>query len=108
MEAMVDTGSTFTWLPRPLLEGLGHVPRFRLSLRMADGRRVQRDATDDVPVRIGEAVRGVVCVFAEAGEQALLGATTLESHLLAADPVARRLVPVDALALQAVPPGRTW
>ena len=98
VEALADSESTFTWIPRPTLQEMEHSPRFRIPLRPADGRLVECDATDGGPIRINGAVREVVCLFAEEGQQPLLGATTLENHLLAVDPVARRLVPMDALA----------
>ena len=105
LETLVDSGSTFSWIPRRVLLDLGHAPRFRLPLRLADGRRIERDAADDVPIRIAGVIRGAVCIFAEEGESPLLGAHTLEAHLLAVDPVARRLVPVEALAMGSTQPG---
>ena len=99
LEPLVDSGSTFTWIPRRVLLDLGYSPRFRIPLRLADGRRIERDAAEGVPIRIMETVREAVCIFAEDDEPPLLGATTLENHLLAVDPVVRRLMPVEALAM---------
>ena len=64
-EALVDTGSTFTWLPSDLLKQLGHHPSGRKSFELGDGRLVESDISD-VPVRIGNEVHTTVCAFASA------------------------------------------
>ena len=95
---LVDTGATFTWLPRTLLERLGHVPDSTKSFELGDGRVVE-SPVGEVPVRIGSEVRTTVCAFAEEGEKATLGAVTLQQFLLAADPLNERLVPVVGLRI---------
>ena len=95
LEAEVDTGSTFTAVPRELLLRLG-VPVTRSALASpADG--------SSAPVDIGTAVIRLEgqefptqVIFAEEGEPSLLGVVTLEEALLAVDPVAGRLVPTIA------------
>ena len=96
VEALVDTGATFTWLPQSLLEQLGHVPDSRKSFEIGDGRVIEADI-GDVPVRIGSEVRTTVCAFARSNEKPVVGAMTLEAFLLAPDPVNQRLVPVTGL-----------
>jgi large subunit ribosomal protein L1 len=98
VEAMVDTGATFSSLPRKLLEELGYHPMARRPFELADGRLVERDLAE-VPVRIDGEVRTTTCMFADEGSPFLLGAVTLEQFLLAPDPVRKRLVPVPGLAL---------
>jgi large subunit ribosomal protein L1 len=98
VEAMVDTGATFSSLPRKLLEELGYHPIARRPFELADGRLVERDLAE-VPVRIEGEVRTTTCVFADEESPVLLGAVTLEQFLLAPDPVRKRLVPVPGLAL---------
>jgi clan AA aspartic protease len=95
MQALVDTGATFSWLPRSLLAELGHVPTTKKSFEIGDGSVVERDV-GEAPVRIGSEVYNTVCVFAD-DEQPVLGAVTLEQFLLAPDPVHQRLVPVVGL-----------
>ena len=41
IEALVDTGASYTLLPTPLLEELGITPHAERTLRLADGRKVQ-------------------------------------------------------------------
>ena len=42
VEALVDTGAPYTWIPRPVLEGLGHRPAFRQKLQLADGAVIEK------------------------------------------------------------------
>ena len=96
VEALVDTGATYTWIPRPVLEGLGHRPAFRQKLQLANGAVIERDGAEAV-VEIDGARRTTVVIFGDPSSAPLLGAVTLEQFSLAPDPVARRLVPVVAL-----------
>jgi len=96
VEALVDTGATFTWLPQPLLQQLGHTPDSKQSFEIGDGRIVETDV-GEVPVRIGNVVRTTVCAYAKSGEKPVIGAVTLEQFLLAPDPVNQRLVSVTGL-----------
>ena len=68
-EALVDTGSTYTVLPKETLDRL----------------RLNGDQTI------------VLVVFGPEGIAPLLGATALEHLSLAVDPIHQRLVPVNAL-----------
>jgi predicted aspartyl protease len=96
VSVLVDTGSTFTWLPGELLRELGHAPESQESFNLGDGRVTQADI-GSVPVRINGKVHSTICAFATAEEQAVLGAVTLQEFLLAPDPVNHRLVPVVGL-----------
>lgn len=92
VQAVVDTGATYSVFPRTLLTQLGVVPQEQAKFILADGRRIMRDLAI-VTARIEGRVRPGVCVVGEDGAEPLLGAVTLESFGLAADPVNRRLVP---------------
>lgn len=98
IEALVDTGATFSWLPKALLERLGCQPDTTKSFELGDGRVVETDV-GEVLVRIGDEVRTTVCAFAGSNERPTIGAVTLEQFLLAPDPVAQRLVPVVGLRM---------
>ena len=95
LEVTVDTGSTFTAVPRALLEKLGVPVRRTAQSRMADGRSVPVDIGWTV-VRVQDQVFATQVTFAEENEPALLGVVTLEDALLAVDPVGQRLIPVEA------------
>lgn len=100
VEALVDTGATYTWLPRPLLERLGLVPAFRFPFVLADGRRIEREMAE-TRVRLDGKTRTTLVVFGDEGTQPLLGAYTMEGFGLAPDPVNRRLIEVPGYLMPA-------
>ena len=98
IEALVDTGATYTTLPGSLLRRLGVPSGRRVEFELADGTVIEQDI-GQTWVRIDGATAIVPVVFAEEGSQPLLGAVTLEIFLLAVDPVRQRLLPVRGLLL---------
>ena len=103
VEALVDTGSTYTWVPRPLLERLDVRVQFQQEFETADGRVVERDMAVTM-VRWDGSTRPTLVVFGADSDAILLGAYALEGFSLAADPVNRRLVRVRGLAMGASVP----
>jgi clan AA aspartic protease len=95
-EALVDTGASYTWLPRDLLDRLGVRPTEERDFILADGRHTSYPIAW-VQVRIEGQAQPTIAIFGDAGSEPLLGAFTLEGFGLAADPVNRRLLPVPAL-----------
>ena len=91
----VDTGSTFTALPREMLEGLGVTVNRTIPSRLADGS-VQMVEVGETTVRLEGNQFTTTIIFAEAGEPNLLGVVTLEQALLAVDPVNNELISVVA------------
>jgi clan AA aspartic protease len=108
IEAMVDTGSTHTWVPQDVLARLGVAPQFRRQLVTADGRTIERDV-GRTWVSIDGRSEITLVVFGDEGSMPLLGAYTLEGFSLAVDPMSRRLVSVPGLALRVIgiDPGTT-
>ena len=99
VEALVDTGATYTTAPASLLHGLGVTPHDRVPFILADGRRIERDV-GQTWVRVdGKSVISLV-VFGEESEEALLGAYTLEGVRLTVDPANQRLVPTPGLLMR--------
>ncbi len=98
VEALVDTGATYTTLPASILRGLGVVPHDRAEFELADGNVVERDI-GRTWVRIDGKTDIVPVVFGDERGGALLGAVTLEIFRLAVDPVGQRLVPVRGLLM---------
>lgn len=98
VEAGVDTGSTFTAVPRALLESLGVRPARHERFCIATGEIVESDVGDAL-VRLEGMEGATPVIFNEPGEPILLGAVTLEAFLLRVDPVAQRLVPVEGLCI---------
>jgi len=102
VEAVVDTGATYTMVPRAVLQGLGVVPEERWPFTLADGRTVEYDVAQ-IQVRLDGRRRYTVVVFGEDGAQCLLGVVTLEELRLGVDPVNRRLIPVPGVLMALFP-----
>ena len=101
VEAMVDTGATFTTIPAAMLRGLGYAPDHTVPLRLANGEIVEFPAGTawfSVQSDAGRwTTNNAKVVFGNEG-QFLLGATTLENMLLGVDPVAGALIHVPGYA----------
>ncbi len=93
IEALVDTGATYTWIPRDVLTRLGVTPEEEWPFVLADGHEV-RYPVAWISIRMRDRVQPTIVVFGEPGSEAILGVVTLEEFRLAADPVNRRLVSV--------------
>src|SRR5881628_4207238 len=91
--ALVDTGATYTWIPRDVLKQLGVGPEEEWPFVLADGREV-RYPMAWIRIRLGERVQPTIAVFGEPRSEPILGVVTLEEFRLAADPVNRRLISV--------------
>ena len=100
VEAMVDTGSTFTVLPSAQLERLGVPIQRRLSFEIADGSELELNVGETLVRLAGQTITTTV-VFGEEGTPLLLGAVALETALLAVDPVHQTLVPVRPVMMSA-------
>lgn len=96
LEALVDIGATYTWVPRDVLDRLGIQPEEDWPFVLADGREITYPIAS-IRVRMNQRSRPTVAVFGEPGTEALLGAFTLEAFGLAADPVNHRLLRVPGL-----------
>ena len=94
VDALVDTGSTFTSVPTDILADLGVEPRREVRLRLADGTSHPRPL-GRVLAELDGVEEVTFVVFGEAGSPPTIGAVTLETFLLGIDPAAGRLVPVE-------------
>ena len=97
VEALVDTGSTFSALPASLLRRLGIAPTLTRRLRRANGQIEEYQAGTAFFTVNGR--DGVAMVVFGPEDVYLLGATTLESLLFAVDPVNKRLIPEVGLLM---------
>ena len=95
VDAMVDTGSTYTSLPESLLAELGIEREETDVFELADNRLVEYDL-GDIRLRLEGREHYVPVIFAPDNATPLVGAVTLEILRLGIDPVAERLVPVTA------------
>ena len=99
VDALVDTGATYSAMPATVLRSLGVSPFDRRTLRLADGNRIYRDL-GEMSVRINGSVQFTPVIFSDDASNPILGAVTLEQFSMAVDPVAKRLVPTDSIGVR--------
>jgi clan AA aspartic protease len=96
VEALVDTGATYSMIPRQVLTKLGLKPSETAEFETADGRTIARDvceATFYWKERYGTSK----VIFGEDSDSPLLGVIVLESMALQVDPVSRQLRPAKLI-----------
>ena len=93
VDALVDTGSTFTSVPREILLELGIEARREVDLRLADGTS-HTQQLGHVTIQLDGVEEITFVVFGEPASPSIIGAITLETLLLRIDPGAQQLVPV--------------
>ncbi len=98
LDALVDTGAMFTWIPRDVLETLGVVGEEEWPFVLAEGREVQYPVAW-IQVKLQGHTRPTIVVFGDPGTEPRLGAFTLAGFRLAADPVNHRLISVPGLLM---------
>ena len=96
VNALVNTGSTFTCLPASLLRELGITPNRRIQSELPDGSIVSDDV-GEAHVRVAGIEQPTIVTFADENAPPVLGAYTLTGALLVVDPVRQRLAPTHAL-----------
>ena len=95
-EALVDTGSELTWLPRDLLAAIQIAPVRRRSFTTSTKQVVTRETGYAILEAQGfETVDEVV--FAEPGDMTLLGVRTIEGFGVMVDNVAHRFIATSTI-----------
>jgi predicted aspartyl protease len=97
-DAWVDTGPSYTWIPRPALKAMGHTPEHDREFELADGRRLTY-GVKEIRLRLDGLSTTTWVVFGDEGTTPLLGAVTLQELGLAVDALNERLVEVPGLLL---------
>lgn len=92
VDALVDTGASYSLFPRSMLERLGIVPIGQRGFEQADGSIIYRDVGRAM-LRINDDEDVQRVIFGEDDAEPLIGAGTLQGFLLLVDPVAEELVP---------------
>jgi clan AA aspartic protease len=87
---LVDSGASYTALPYRLTKKLKLKPSFEREFSLADGTRIKRQIGNALVEYQGEQVATPV-ILGEKGDEALLGALTLEALGLVLDPLKREL-----------------
>ena len=101
VEALVDTGATYTTIPASVLNRLGVAPVAQMNFILADGRRIERDVGEASLRILGSSFHSPV-VFANEDSNVLLGAVTLQIFGLGVDSLNERLIPVDGLLVSPI------
>ena len=98
VDAVVDTGASYTTVARSVLDRLGIAPEVQRQFRLANGQIVNFEV-GYARLRVADE-NGIVAVcFGPDDGPALLGATSLQVLSLAVDPVSERLVPAVGFLL---------
>jgi len=98
LEAIVDTGATYSWVPEELLKRLDIKPLEVRPLKIASGKVIKRKLGWAL-VTVREKTVPTPVLFGDKGSEVLLGAITLEELGFSVDPVHRTLVPATAYLL---------
>lgn len=93
---LVDSGATFTVLPQKVWREIELVPADAITLCLADGTHIERKMSE-CWIEIPQGARSTPVILGENGDQALLGAVTLEELRLVLNPLTRQLQPVRAM-----------
>jgi predicted aspartyl protease len=96
IEAMVDTGSEMSWLPKKELLDIGITPRGKKRFSTATKQIVERDFGYAILKAEGYATNDEI-VFAEDSDMSLLGVRTLEGFSVMVDNIGHRFVATTTL-----------
>ena len=92
VDALVDTGASYSMFPRSMLERLGIIPIGQRGFEQADGSIIRRDIGRALlKINDDEDIQRVI--FGEDDAEPLIGAGTLQGFLLLVDSVSEELVP---------------
>lgn len=98
VELLVDTGATYTVIPRGVLESLKIKVLRYARLRLADNRVIERPI-GEIGIEIeGYRASATPVVFGDP-DVYILGSVTMEQLGLAPDPITKKLKPVEALLM---------
>ncbi|MHB8682961.1 MAG: aspartyl protease family protein [Dehalococcoidia bacterium] len=96
VEALVDTGASYTMLPAALLRRLDVPVTGSRPFVLASGERITREV-GQTWVRVDGREVMTVVAFGDDGGPSLLGAVTLEEFGLGVDPLGQKLIEVPGL-----------
>ena len=100
LEAMIDTGATFSKIPQSLVQRLGLEVKYETEVELGDGRVIKRELVPG-EVEIGGVKRPVLIAVGGEEEKIIIGYTTLEILGFKVDPITGRLERTRAIEYQA-------
>ncbi len=77
LEFLIDSGATYSLLPKKIWEAIGLKPQRRVSFTLSDGTTVERSVSEAYVIFPHRKAHTLV-ILGEEGDQALLGVVTLE------------------------------
>jgi predicted aspartyl protease len=104
LEAVVDTGATFSKIPPSIAAKLGLEARYETEIELGDGRIIKRKLTL-VEIEIEGVRRPVLATIGEE-EKSFIGYTTLEILGFKVNPVTRKLeraIPIEYIEKNPLP-----
>jgi len=93
---LVDSGASYSLLPKPVWRKLGLKPKRKMSFMLADGTSVERSISEAF-FRLSQSEAHSPVILGEEGDKALLGVVTLENLGLVLNPFNRTLNPMRML-----------
>jgi predicted aspartyl protease len=93
LRLLVDSGATYTLVPYDVWTGLDLAPKRVVTFTLADGTQISR-AVSECHLGLPEGDGHTPVILGEAGDEALLGAVTLEILGLVLHPFKRTLEPM--------------
>jgi clan AA aspartic protease len=93
LKFLVDSGASYTLLPDDVWRDLGLKPKRRMSFTLADGTEIERDVSE-CHIKLPQGDGHTPVILGEKGDDALLGAVTLENLGLVLNPFQRTLQPM--------------
>lgn len=93
---LIDSGATYSLLPRPTWEEIGLKPKRKYTFTLADGTSLER-AVSECYIILPQGEAHTPVVLGEEGDEALLGVVTLEILGLVLNPFSRTLQPMRML-----------
>ena len=97
VDLLVDSRATYTVLRKDVWEYLGLKPKRKVTLILADGRRMERPLSEAILELPGHGEYHTPVILGEEGDENLLGTVTLEIFGLVLDPLRRELRPMRVL-----------
>lgn len=87
---LIDSGAIYTLLPEPVWKEIGLKSKRSMTFTLADGTEVKRDISE-CRIQLPQGDGHTPVILGEAGDEALLGAVTLEILGLVLNPFKREL-----------------
>ncbi|MBI5206892.1 MAG: retroviral-like aspartic protease family protein [Candidatus Firestonebacteria bacterium] len=93
---LVDSGATYSLLPKTVWQAIGLLPKRKLSFTLADGSKIER-AISEAFISFPQGEAHTPVILGEESDEALLGVVTLEILGLVFNPFTRTLHPMHML-----------